>query len=121
MPQFCKYCWLLLPIRKVAVGQEVVDDCVTLAVQFWPTEKMSQADAESTEESQVLLGLMCDITRCLAFIYGKERFDAIWKVGLRTVLPNLLGIMVRWWRVKKANRAKIHNWRRKWVVPSLEK
>jgi hypothetical protein len=42
LPLFAKYVWTQMPIRKLVVGEEMVDDIVILAVQGFLTERTVQ-------------------------------------------------------------------------------
>ena len=115
IPQFQNYCWYQLPVRKQVLGQEVVFDCIVAAIQFWPVEELSQAEAGSDEETSAMHGLYKDINRILTLIWGDERFAAFNSLGLDHFMPHLLFVMLHWWRRRKENRARIIVWRRKWV------
>jgi hypothetical protein len=116
LPQFQRYVWENLPIRREAVDQEVIYDVVLVAVQFWPVEHLSQTDRNSQEEAIVLSVLTNDVRRVLTFVYGDERFRGYWLIGLRSLLPQAIGVINDWWQRRKDNRAKINTWRRKWVI-----
>lgn len=115
LPQFAKYCWEQLPIRKHCIGEEMVNDCVILAVQFWPVEKMCQCDHGSPDEARAFDALLLAIRRVAEFVHGEERFSAYWKLGLRSVLMDLMQIVGQWWRRSKRNRGNLIIWRRKWM------
>ena len=115
IPQFQNYVWELLPIRKEAVGRELVDDIVLAAVQFWPNEELSQADPGSQEEATEMRRVAWSVRRVLEFIYGYDRFQGYWLMGAKSVLTMVLEIIRMWWRRRKDNRAKITIWRRKWI------
>lgn len=115
LPQFQNYVWNLLPIRREAVGREMVDDIVLVAVQLWPTEALSQLDAGSTEEADELRRLAWSIRRILEFVYGSVRFNGYWLLGANSVVLMVIDIMRAWWRKRKDNRAKIGIWRRRWT------
>jgi hypothetical protein len=120
LKQFSRYCWSILPIRREVVGQEMVQDCIILVVQFWPAEELSQMDAASLEEANTLYALEKDVLRSLAFIYGEDRYEGYMRLGLRQVLKAIIEITRHWWRRRKPNRAKINVWRRKWVSDDAE-
>ena len=85
LPQFQRYVWECLPIRREAVDREVVDDVVLLALQLWPVEHLSKA-ATRQEESVVLAVLCKDIARIMDFVYGPERFRGYWLLALRILI-----------------------------------
>lgn len=114
--QFQRYVWECLPIRKEAVDREMIDDVVLAAVQFWPVEHLAQTQPGSQEEAIVLSVLSKDIRRVLQFVYGDERFQGYYLIGLRTLIPQSVNVINQWWQSRKDNRAKINTWRRKWVV-----
>jgi hypothetical protein len=114
LTQFQRYVWESLPLRKEAVGQEMVYDAVILAVQLWPVELLSQAEPEQVA---IVLNALCrDIRRMLCFVYGDERFQGYWILGMHRILPTLVDLTHEWWKRRKDNQAKIAIWRRKWVV-----
>lgn len=112
--QFQDYMWESLPARRVAIGREVIDDVATLAIQFWPVEELCQAAPRSKEEIVLLADLGGDIRRLLVLVYSLERVEALYLLGLDTIIPQLLDNMCDWWRRRKDNRAKLIIWRRKW-------
>lgn len=115
LPQFQSYVWELLPIRKQVVGRELVNDIVLAAVQFWPNEELSQADAGSPEEATEMRRVAWSVRRVLEFVYGRDRFQGYWLMGAKSILSMVLEIIRMWWRRRKDNRAKITIWRRKWI------
>lgn len=115
LPQFQQYVWELLPIRKEAIGRELIDDVVIAAVQFWPNEELSQIEADSEAEQAELRKVAWSVRRVLEFTYGQERFQGYWLLGARFLIPAVLEITRIWWRRRKDNRAKIAIWRRKWT------
>jgi hypothetical protein len=114
IPQFQKYCWGLLPIRKQVLGQEVVFDCIVAGIQFWPVEELSQAETGSKEEADAIKFLEKDINRLLVLLWGDDRYRSFQILGLEQLLPELLTLMLHWWRRRKDNRGRIIIWRRKW-------
>jgi len=116
LSQFQMYVWEALPVRKAVVGREVVDDIVTLAVQQWPVEDMSEANSDPKQESALMHRLAWDVRRMMEVIYGADRFVGLWVVGLKAVLMQVLEVMRTWWHRRKDNRAKIVIWRRRWVA-----
>ena len=116
VPQFQKYCWGMLPIRREAVDEGSVFDCILVAIQTWPVERLAQTEAGTIEEAEALTETAYDIHRVLEFVYGDERWKGYRTIGIDCLLPELLAIMCHWWRRRKDNRAKILLWRRKWVM-----
>ena len=114
--QFQRYVWECLPIRKESVDRELINDVVLAAIQFWPVEHLAQTQPGSQEEAIVLSVLSKDIRRVLQFVYGDERFQGYYLIGLRTLIPQSVNVINQWWQSRKDNRAKINTWRRKWVV-----
>jgi len=115
LQQFSQYCWAMLPIRKEVVGQEIVNDCVILIVQFWPGECLSQYDPGSPEEVLCLENMKRSVLRVCHFAWGDERFEGYKRLGLPVIVSALIEITRIWWRKRKTNRAKIVVWRRRWV------
>lgn len=113
---FQKYIWGMLPIRREVVDEESVHDCIIVAIQLWPVEKLSQAEPGTMSEAEALLETVSDIHRVLSFVYGEDRWLGYRIIGIDCLLPELLAIMCHWWRRRKDNRAKIILWRRKWVT-----
>lgn len=116
LPQFQRFVWESLPIRKEAVGREAIDDVTILAVQMWPVEHLSQTELKTAEETVVLKAACQDIRRILAFVYGEDRFKGMWILGLHSMIPAVVEVVNGWWRTRKDNRAKLTMWRRKWVA-----
>jgi hypothetical protein len=114
--QFQRYVWECLPIRKEAVDREMIDDVVLVAIQFWPVAHLAQTQPGSQEEAIVLSVLSKDIRRVLQFVYGEERFQGYYLIGLRSLIPQSVNVINQWWQSRKDNRAKINTWRRKWVA-----
>lgn len=115
LPQFQTYVWELLPIRKEAVGRELVNDIVLAAVQFWPNDELSESATGSAEEATEMRRVAWSVRRVLEFVYGYDRFQGYWLMGAKSVLSMILEIIRMWWRRRKDNRAKITIWRRKWI------
>ena len=115
LPQFQNYVWELLPIRKEAVGRELVNDIVLAAVQFWPNVEVSEAATGSEAEATEMRRVAWSVRRVLEFVYGYDRFQGFWLMGAKSVLSMALEIIRMWWRRRKDNRAKITIWRRKWT------
>lgn len=116
IPQFQNYVWGSLPIRKEAIDREFVDDLVLVAVQQWPSDELSASSPGSEEEADAVRRLQWDIRRVLEFTYGQDRFSGYWILGARVVIPQAVDVMLKWWRRRKDNRAKILIWRRRWVI-----
>ena len=114
LPHFQRFVWESLPLRKEAVGQEIVYDAILLAIQFWPVEPLSQV--ESKQEPVVLNVLCRDIRRVLCVLYGEERLQGYWILGMHALAPEIVRVIHGWWKRRKDNQAKIVMWRRKWVV-----
>lgn len=103
-----------MPIRKEAVGQEMIYDAVIVAVQLWPVEHLAQSEKD---QEAVVLNVLCrDVQRILRCLYGEERFQGYWILGMQRMLPVLIDVMHDWWKRRKDNRAKLGLWRRKWVI-----
>ena len=115
IPAFSKYCWDLLPVRREAVDKESICDCILVAIQHWPVEKLSQAQPMTIDEADCLADVAMDVHRVLSCVYGEERWEGYRVIGIDCLLPELLVVMCQWWRRRKDNRAKIILWRRKWV------
>jgi hypothetical protein len=115
IPQFQRYVWESLPIRREALDREFVDDIVLAAVQQWPSDELSEAEPGSAEEADAIRSLQWDVRRILEFVYGQERFAGYWLLGGKQMIPQVAGVMLSWWRRRKDNRAKIGVWRRRWV------
>ena len=113
---FQKYIWGMLPIRREVVDEESIHDCILVAIQLWPVEKLSQAEPGTMEEAEALLETVISIHRVLDFVYGANRWLGYRIIGIDCLLPEMLAIMCHWWRRRKDNRAKIILWRRKWVT-----
>ena len=118
--QFQKTVWDALPIRKNAIGQEVVDDVLLLAIQMWPAAELSAVDPESEEEDQLLAILLTDLRRMMVALYGIEEYQAYSIVGLNTLTPHMIAMLLDWWRARKANKAKLTGWRRNWIDEQLD-
>lgn len=115
LPQFQSYMWELLPARREALGREVIDDIVILAVQFWPNEELSSTVPDTEAEAELLRSTAWAIRRVLEFVYGEVRFQGVWLLGANVMVPKILDLMLAWWRRRKDNRAKVAIWRRKWT------
>ena len=115
LPQFQNYVWELLPIRKEAVGRELVNDIVLAAVQFWPNDELSESATGSAEEATEMRRVAWSVRRVIEFVYGYDRFQGYWLMGAKSILSMVLEIIRMWWRRRKDNRAKITIWRRKWI------
>ena len=116
IPQFQRYVWESLPIRKEAIDREFVDDIVLIAIQQWPSDEMSESSPGSAEEADLIRRLHWDIRRMLELTYGPDRFNGYWILGARIVIPQAVEVIRKWWRRRKDNRAKIGIWRRRWVA-----
>jgi hypothetical protein len=114
LQQFQRHVWDALPVRKAAVGPEIISDAVMIAVQQWPSEPLSMVDRASPAEADLMHRLGWDIRRMLELLYGYERFVGFWLIGLKTLVPQVIEVIRVWWRARKDNRAKISVWRRKW-------
>lgn len=115
LPQFQDYVWEQLPFQRGMLGKEVVQDVLSVAVQEWPDELLSQCAANSPEEMRVLEELKSSVKRHLQLTYGPDKFGSLWLVALQILLPIIIDQMVKWWRRRKEHRGRIRIWRRKWV------
>lgn len=115
LPHFSEYCWGVLPIRKHCVGREAVNDSIIAIVQYWPVERLCQCDAGSQGEAFEFLKVLRNVKKTLDFIYGEERFEGYWRMGLKSIVIQLIDITNHWWRRSKRNRANLNIWRRKWM------
>jgi hypothetical protein len=116
IPQFQRFVWESLPIRKQAIDREFIDDIVLVAIQQWPNDELSQAAPGSPEEAEAIRRVQWDIRRILEFTYGHDRFAGYWLLGARIVIPQVAVVILKWWRRRKDNRARIGIWRRRWVA-----
>lgn len=107
--------WNSLPIRKKAVGREVIDDVIAIAIQMWPSDGLAQADKGSVEEDMLLAVLLTDIRRIMVLLYGKQEWHAYVLVGLSSLNPYILAMILDWWRRRKLNRTKLKAWQEKWT------
>ena len=114
--QFQNYVWAKLPPRRTRAGREVVFDLVSLAVQEWPSDLLSQVQPGSKEEGDILRGVVSDIKRQAHVLYGEKRFGSLWIIVLQFVIPIIVEIVLEWWRSRKLNRGKIALWRRRWDI-----
>ncbi len=105
-----------MPIRKLVVGEEMVDDIVILAVQFYPVSEMSQVDKNSPEEASLLRELCKIIDMNLVFIYGESNHEAYSRLGLEAMIGHVVYAVNHWWRRSKRNRGNLILWRRKWMA-----
>ena len=116
LPLFAKYVWTQMPIRKLVVGEEMVDDIVILAVQFYPVSEMSQVEKTSPEEASLLKELCKIIDMNLVFIYGESNHEAYSRLGLEAMIGHVVYAVNYWWRRSKRNRGNLILWRRKWMA-----
>lgn len=116
IPQLQTFVWGSLPIRKEAVGQEVVQDFVLAMIQFFPVEQLSQVEPDSRDEGRLVVRATSDARRVLRFVYGLDRFDGYWIIGLSSLSLSIGRILVKWWRAKKENRNRLLEWRQNWVA-----
>ena len=116
LPLFAKYVWSQLPIRKLVVGEEIIDDIVILAVQHFPVSEMSQVEPKSPEEASLLRELCKIIDMNLVFIYGDINHEAYWRLGLEAMIGHVVYLVQYWWRRSKRNRGNLILWRRKWMA-----
>jgi hypothetical protein len=107
--------WNSLPIRKKAVGREIIDDVIAIAIQMWPSDGLAQADKGSVEEDMLLAVLLTDIRRIMCLLYGKQEWHAYVLVGLSSLNPHILAMILDWWRRRKLNRTKLKTWQEKWT------
>ena len=115
LQQFQEFVYDQLPPRRDRLGREAVYDAVAVAVQEWPDKELSAAAAGSPEEALATGELVKSMRRHLEVAYGEERFGVMWVIALQALLPYIIEAMLRWWRKRKENKARIRIWRRKWV------
>ena len=116
LPLFAKYVWTQLPIRKLVIGEEMADDIVILAVQFYPSTEMSQVESKSPEEASLLRELCKIIDMNLVFIYGDINHEAYRRLGVEVMTSHVVYSVHQWWRRSKRNRGNLILWRRKWMT-----
>jgi len=116
LPLFAKYVWTQLPIRKLVIGEEMTDDIVILAVQFYPSTEMSQVEYKSPEEASLLRELCKIIDMNLVFIYGDINHEAYRRLGVEVMTSHVVYCVHQWWRRSKRNRGNLILWRRKWMT-----
>jgi hypothetical protein len=110
-----QYVWERLPARKHALGREVVFDCVAVAVQEWPGGILENTKSGDTGEVIATRELARSVRRHLVLTYGENRFGSLWFLALQVLLPVLIDVMLRWWRSRKENRARLRYWQADWV------
>jgi hypothetical protein len=123
-PQFQDYIWSQIPERqRDRVGREMVNDLVSVVVQEWPDEQLSQANPKGSAELEALGELRKTAARHLQLAYGDEKaseMSLVWMFLLQFILPIVLEKTLEWWRKRKENRGRIRIWRRKWVNDTEE-
>lgn len=115
LPQFQEYIWSRLPVEKGKLGREVVSDIVSIAVQEWPDEELSQTGSGDSFELATIKRLEESVKRHLQLSYGQDRFGAMWIIAVQLLLPVIVDQILQWWRRRKEHRGRIRIWRRKWV------
>lgn len=117
---YMRHVWKTMPIRKMVMGQEMIDDIAMLCVQFWPDDELRQCDDGTTEEVQALVRLSKKILMNLEFLWG-EHYEGYRHLGLQRSVLGVINITCDWWRRSPRNRTNIIVWRRKWVEDGTEK
>lgn len=112
---FQEQIWTELPLRKHALGKEVVFDCIAVIAQEWPDEVLCQTKSGDTGEVIATEELMKTVKRHMTLTYGEQRFGSLWLLALQMILPIIVDQILRWWRRRKDNQGKLRIWRRKWV------
>ena len=115
LKSFQSHVWNSLPVRRTVIGREVVDDFVSAAIQLWPVTELCQVGKDDAARLQVLYHLALDVKRILDVVYGDDRFNAYWKLGMNSMSLLILEVIDDWWVRRKDNRAKLILWRRKWT------
>lgn len=115
LQQFQENVWNELPHQRSMLGREVVYDTIAVAIQEWPDDKLSQAEANSEGERVTIRALKDSVRRHLRLMYGEDKFESMWIIALQIILPILVDQILKWWRRRKDNRSRLRMWRRKWV------
>ena len=114
--QFQEYVWESLPVRKEVAGKEIVDDLVLVLVQLWPDTYLEACDRGSSGDTVCMESLAADSERLMTVLYGDDRYRVMWMLAMNLITHKTINLMNDWWRRKKANRAKLEEWRKNWVT-----
>lgn len=113
--EFQTFIWNQLPVRKHKVGRERVNDILAVVVQEWPDDQLSACKSGESPEVHSLDELVKTVKRHLALSYGEEKFGSLWMLALSIIIPQIIQLVLAWWRRKKGHQGRLRVWRRKWV------
>lgn len=116
LTHFQDFVWESLPVRKEVAGRETVDDLILVLIQLWPDEYLEACERGSGGDTVCMESLALDSERILTLIYGDDRYRIMLMLGMQVVTYRTINLMNDWWRRKKANRVKLEEWRKNWVI-----
>lgn len=105
--------WRRLPLRKVLLGREAVDDLVELTVHNWEPEVLNHCTTD--EQRLVVAGnILRSVKRGYQAISGKEVAEysfIFWPILLQAIASLVVQLIMRWWLETRMNRIRMAVWR----------
>lgn len=104
--------WRRLPLRKLLLGREAVDDLVELAVHNWEGEPLTYCTTDA--QRQVVAGnIVHSVRRGYQAISGKdvEEYSMfLWPILLQAIASLVVQLILRWWLESRMNRIRVQVW-----------
>jgi hypothetical protein len=105
--------WKRLPVRKLLLGREAVDDLVELTVHNWEPEVLNHCTTE--EQRQVVTrNILSSVRRGYQAISGKEVAEysmIFWPILLQAIASIVVQLILRWWLESRMNRVRLIVWK----------
>lgn len=104
--------WRRLPLRKLLIGREAVDDLVELAVHNWESEPLTYCTTD--EQRKVIAGnIVNSVRRGYQAISGKdvEEYSIFfWPILLQAIASLVVQLILHWWMESRMNRIRVKVW-----------
>lgn len=105
--------WRQLPLRKILLGREAVDDLVELTVHNWESEVLNHCTTD--DQRRVVAGnILRSVKRGYQAISGKEVEEysfIFWPILLQAIASLVVQLIMRWWLESRMNRVRMVVWK----------
>jgi hypothetical protein len=105
--------WRQLPLRKILLGREAVDDLVELTVHNWEAEPLNHCTTDA-QRQVVLRNTLHSVRRGYQVISGKDVDEYsmfFWPILLQAIASLVVQLIMRWWLEARMNRVRMVVWK----------
>jgi hypothetical protein len=105
--------WRRLPLRKILLGREAVDDLVELAVHNWEPEPLTHCTTDA-QRQVVARNILMSVRRGYQAISGKESDEYgmfFWPILLQAIASLVVQLILQWWLESRMNRIRMVVWK----------